>query len=350
MSLEPHLRVLLVEDNPLDTRTVIRALKTSTDAEYEVVHVGDLETALDRASQEAFDCILLDLSLPDSEGLVPVEMLSTRSPHCPVVVLTGLDDPDVAIEAVQRGAQDYLTKSTITPELIERAIRYSIARHHSETQLDWATDLIEVMNDRERIARDLHDTVIQRLFATGMGLQAASSRDEPGELQRQAAAAVGEIDEAIRELRAAIFGLNTLDENFSLASDISRTVDAEYSVLGFTPNVRIGAIVSLTGELHYAVVAVVREALANVARHAAATAVEVTIQTEGDDLVVRVIDNGKGIDAVTGSTPRSDGSAQSGLGLTNLAARADQLGGRFTVEPAPAGGTCLEWAVPLNQL
>lgn len=349
MTLEPRLRVLLVEDNPLDTRMVIRALETSTDAAYEVVHVGDLENALDRGSQEAFDCILLDLSLPDSEGLVPVELLSARSPQCPVVVLTGLDDPEVAIEAVQRGAQDYLIKSTITPELIERAIRYSIARHHSDTQLDWATDLIEIMNDRERIARDLHDTVIQRLFAIGMGLQAASQRDELDDLQRHSVAAVGEIDEAIRELREAIFGLNTLDENFSLATDIGRTVDAEYTVLGFTPNVRIGAIDSLPGELHYAVVAVVREALANVARHAAATVADVTIQTEDDHLVVRVVDNGKGIDIATGSTPLSGGEGQTGLGLKNLATRAVELGGSFAIEPAPAGGTCLEWTVPLTQ-
>ena len=84
MSLDPHLRVLLVEDNPLDARTVIRALASSTDVDYDVVHVGDLHSALDRVADEVFDCILLDLSLPDSEGLVPVETLTSDSPHCPV--------------------------------------------------------------------------------------------------------------------------------------------------------------------------------------------------------------------------------------------------------------------------
>jgi len=176
------------------------------------VHVIDLHTALAKATEEAFDCILLDLSLPDSEGLVPVETLSVRSPQCPVVVLTGLEDPAVAIQAVQRGAQDYLTKSTLTPELVERAVRYAVARHHSEYQLQSAKDLIDKMNDRDRIARDLHDTVIQRLFAAGMTLQSGVSTDDLDDLRRRTLSAVEEIDEAIRELREAIFGLHRLNE------------------------------------------------------------------------------------------------------------------------------------------
>ena len=131
MTIDPHLRVLLIEDNALDARTVINALSRSTEADYDLVHVGDLHGALHQLDESAFDCVLLDLSLPDSEGLLPVETISQRSLGCPVVVLTGLDDPAVALEAVQRGAQDYLIKSTITPELVERAIRYAVARHRN---------------------------------------------------------------------------------------------------------------------------------------------------------------------------------------------------------------------------
>ena len=348
MTVDRRLRVLLVEDNDLDARTVVRALNKSNDADYEIVHVEDLAGARAHVRDATFDCILLDLSLPDSEGLVSVDMLTAGAASCPVVVLTGLDDPDVAIEAVRRGAQDYLIKSTITPELVERAVRYAVARHHSEVQLASTTDLLETLHDRERIARDLHDTVIQRLFATGMSLQAATARNDLSELKRRALGAVDEIDQTIRELRHAIFELNTISEGMSLATDISLAVEDQHELLGFHPEVRIGAIDHLDGDLHHAVVSVVREGLTNVARHAGATAAEVTVSADDGHIRVTIVDNGKGI-----ATPALDASApdapvHNGNGLSNLESRADDFGGRLRVEPAVGGGTRLEWTARIG--
>jgi len=96
-------RILLVEDNELDARSMSRALTANADCIVE--WAADMAEAIAALEHGLFDCVLLDLSLPDSEGLVSVETVVARSPHCPIVVLTGLDDPLIAVEAVSRGAQ-----------------------------------------------------------------------------------------------------------------------------------------------------------------------------------------------------------------------------------------------------
>jgi len=333
-------RILLVEDNELDARSMSRAL--TADADCIVERAADMAEAIAALEHGLFDCVLLDLSLPDSEGLVSVQTVVARSPHCPIVVLTGLDDPLIAVEAVSRGAQDYLVKNTITPELVNRAIRYAITRHSSETELREVNSRLADMNSREQIARDLHDTVIQRLFATGMALQAASNMPSRDAMAERTMQAVDQIDDAIRELRQAIFGLNSVDEDESLAYELARLADAYDDTLGFKPVVRLGEIPAVPADLHQDLLATVREALSNVAKHAGASAATISVFVEYGSLVVRITDNGGGL---TTTAHSSDGL--SGHGLGNMQSRAEAHGGSLRVDAAATGGTELTWSATL---
>lgn len=350
MNPDDSYRVLLVEDNELDARSMTRAL--TVDGDCHVERVADLSTALDSVHRGAFDCVLLDLSLPDSDGLVSVETMVARSPNCPVVVLTGLDDPDVAIEAVARGAHDYLVKNTMTPELVLRAIRYAVARHSSETELSGVKERLRSMHAREQIARDLHDTVIQRLFAAGMTLEAATRLVSRDAVVERTLGVVDEIDGAIRELRAAIFDLHIAEDDESFAREIAAIAAGHEHGLGFPPVVRLGELPDLPGALRHDVLAVVREALSNVSRHANATTATLTVHVERDRLVVRVTDNGRGPVAGTALDPgtgvhQAHEPGLEGNGLRNLSARAETHGGTMQLDRGPRGGSELSWSVPV---
>ncbi|MGB5757526.1 MAG: response regulator, partial [Acidimicrobiales bacterium] len=338
------VRVLLVEDNELDARMMIRYF-TNIEAEFEVTRVGDLASAIARLDAEEFDCLLLDLSLPDSSGLMSVEVLTARVPACPIVVLTGLDDPSTALQAVEQGAQDYLSKQTATPETIARSISYAVARLHSEMALHSATDQLALLRDRERIARDLHDTVIQQLFATGMSLQSLVAGLEDGETKDRVIGAVEGIDAAISELREAIFGLHAVPRNIAIAHAVEDVAEDVAEALGFMPIVEVGSMPEdLSPTIQHEAIQIISEALSNVARHAGATATKVVVETDDGVLVVSVTDNGRGIGA-SGVTSNDD---LTGHGLVNMAERASQLAGRFHLGPGPGGGTRIEWRVPLN--
>ncbi|GAA3531092.1 GAF domain-containing sensor histidine kinase [Nocardioides daeguensis] len=194
-----------------------------------------------------------------------------------------------------------------------------------------------VARDRDRIARDLHDLVIQRLFATGMQLQGARGLDAT-ELRTRVDGAIAELDGAIGELRSVIFELGT-ESGRPLLDDV-RTLLAEYApVLGFQPLLRIQGPVdrALVPEAGAHVLGTLREALSNVARHAGASTVTVEVTASSAWFRLRVIDDGAGFDPTT---------VTSGSGTGNLRSRAESLGGHLLVTSAPGQGTTLEWVIP----
>jgi signal transduction histidine kinase len=200
---------------------------------------------------------------------------------------------------------------------------------------------VAVIEDRERIARDLHDTVIQRLFATGLSLQGTSNLIRDPVISRRLETAVEDLDVTVRQIRTAIFGLEASRLGRSGAREHVLTVVTEAArVLGFEPRVLFdGPIDSVVDDdVALELAATLREALANVARHADATEARVVV-TVDNDLLLRVSDDGGGV--------KRDGKA-GGRGLANMRSRAEKLGGAFTVGPGPHGGTVVEWHVPLS--
>lgn len=122
------IKTLLVEDNSGDARLVKEALYDSQDVQFEITHFDRLKPALEKLKEENFDILLLDLTLPDESGIKTVNRAKEESPNIPIVVLTGLSDHDLALKALQEGAQDYLVKGQVETELLSRSIRYAIER------------------------------------------------------------------------------------------------------------------------------------------------------------------------------------------------------------------------------
>ncbi|RAO09221.1 Histidine kinase [Micromonospora noduli] len=198
-------------------------------------------------------------------------------------------------------------------------------------------ELLVVLEDRERIARDLHDVVIQRLFATGLQLQSAAPMARP-EVAKRINAAVDDLDATIRDIRRTIFELRT-PMTSELRTEIRAEIEAAAEALGFKPHLE------LTGPVDSAVpdairpdlTAVLREALSNVVRHAQSTRVDVVVRVDAGQVTVMVTDNGVGCDP-----------AAARGGLVNLRERASRLDGTFTIAPAEPHGTEVRWAVPLR--
>jgi two-component system, NarL family, sensor histidine kinase DevS len=200
------------------------------------------------------------------------------------------------------------------------------------------TEEVAVLEDRERIARDLHDKVIQRLFATGMTLQTMLPVTGRDDVSDRINATVDELDVTIREIRSTIFALQA-PVGRGLRVSIFALIDGAREVLGFSPELHmdgpIDTLVSENAAEH--LLAVLQEALSNIAQHAGASHVNVTVEV-GTYVVVRVTDNGKGL-----PTPR-----ENGRGLHNIEERAATMGGDLSVSGLETGGTVVEWRVPVT--
>lgn len=196
------------------------------------------------------------------------------------------------------------------------------------------------LEDRERIARDLHDTVIQRLFAIGLGLQATLRLVSDPSVADRIAAAVDDLDTTVRDVRAAIFELHTVRlPGRSVRQELVQLCNESGRGLGFEPVLRFeGPIDSAVNDgLADDLFAVTREALTNVAKHARARHVEACVEVRDGSLIVRVTDDGIGVGSLSGG----------GRGIDNLDTRARRLGGTFHVGASDTGGTELIWQVPL---
>jgi signal transduction histidine kinase len=200
---------------------------------------------------------------------------------------------------------------------------------------------VAVLGDRDRIARDLHDLVIQRLFATGMSLESALRGMQPPEKVDRVRQAVDDLDATIKEIRTSIFALQNPapESGEGLRSAVLAAANAAAGSLGYQPAVTFnGAVDTLApAAVGEQMLAVLRETLSNAARHAAATAVSVTVTADTQGIELLVLDNGKGM-------PESGRRS----GLANLARRAADLGGSFEVNPAEGGGTVARWWVPFT--
>ncbi len=196
---------------------------------------------------------------------------------------------------------------------------------------------LDASEDHERIARDLHDTVLQRMFATGLRLQALQGTLGDAAAAQAIDEVVAGIDDTIRELRGVIFGLEYGHERLGgLAGEILAAAAGAARVLGFTPEVTIdGPLEDVPGPVRHDLLGALQEMLSNVSRHARASTVRVECAA-GERIRLQVTDNGVGLPA----------ELAEGNGLGNLAARAEKLGGWFTLGPAGGGGTAAVWSVP----
>ncbi|GLW66245.1 histidine kinase [Actinomadura rubrobrunea] len=241
-------------------------------------------------------------------------------------VLALVNPPSAAAfsEVVQRLLEAFAGQAAVALELADR-------RRDAER--------LTLLEDRDRIARDLHDTVIQRLFATAMTLMSVIKITRNPDVATRVQRAVDDLDDTIRQIRSTIFALQTSPDEESLRSRLHAVVDDAADNLGFAPSVRLDGLLdtAVPDEVGEHLLAVAREALSNVARHARAAQAHVAVDVGDDEVVLRVEDDGVGI---------PEGGRRSGL--RNMAERARRLGGSFQTRPRPGGGTVLIWRAPLD--
>lgn len=200
--------------------------------------------------------------------------------------------------------------------------------------------VMSVLDDRDRIARDLHDRVIQRVYAVGMNLQGATRLPERDQVVERVTRAIDDLDLTISEIRSAIFELSEAALPGGLRQAVLQLAEELSDTLGARPEVRFEGAVdnSVPQPLGDHVLAVVREGLTNAGKHAQASRYEVNLGVT-DRVVLELLDDGVGIELP---------HAALGLGLINLRDRAEKLGGTFEIHPRESGGTRLVWTVPID--
>jgi PAS domain S-box-containing protein len=255
---------------------------------------------------------------------------------------SGLD-----LRARRRSGAEFPVEISLSPvrsgghTLVIAIVRDITDRIEADEELARVQADLALVDDRERIARDLHDTVIQRLFAIGLSLQGAVARAVSDPALERMHEAIDDIDGTIRDIRSAIFALHARRPGAAgLRDDVIVVVAEAARPLGFDPTVAFdGPIDSAASDaMREHLVATLREALSNVAKHARATRVTVDVTIHHRDLVLLVVDDGAGVGDPDGS----------GNGLTNMRERAEGLGGSFEVSSPAGGGTRLAWRVPIG--
>ncbi len=209
---------------------------------------------------------------------------------------------------------------------------------------------LTLVKDRERIARDLHDTAIQRIFAIGLALQSSLKLVEDSRAKERIDEAIGSLDETIRLIRTAIFSLEsgstTDNEEAGIRLRILHLCDEAARGLGFAPQIQLSGPLdyNLPASVANELIIVLREALTNVARHSKATAVDVELSYENSELILEVRDNGIGISSQTSGGGQVSGG---GKGIANMCTRAENLGGICVVHNQSQKGTSVLWKVPV---
>ncbi|MGH4011490.1 MAG: GAF domain-containing protein [Pseudonocardiaceae bacterium] len=273
--------------------------------------------------------------LPVALGSAVSEQTDRLGPALAVPLRSAAGISGVLMAVRDKGAPPF--EPDQVPVLASFADQAALALEAARAQRSQA--MLDMLADRERIGRDLHDHVIQRLYAAGMSLQATLRLVSGQEARLRIGKVVDQLDETIRDIRTSIFELHTAGQD-TPSSLRRRLLDAAAEVstgTGLSPSVRMsGAVDTLVPPaIAEHAVAVVCEGVSNAVRHAGATIITVTAEA-GDDLVIEVVDDGIGI---------PEGVARSGL--ANLEQRAVACGGMITVGAAPHGGTRLTWRVPL---
>ena len=344
---EAQLAMVALYDD--DGDLVVKAVQREEPAEAVTPPSSGIGTVLDKGHWRllvaAHEPVLL-LTRPGDlilDGLTTdVRALGAEDPFGPTALMPiTVGDDEIGVLAVAWAVDAETFVQDVVPPLAALAQQMGLGLVASRSQLDRSR--LALLEDRDRIARDMHDHVIQRLFATGLSLQAAGRLANHPTVRSRLDEAVDDLDAAIKDIRHTIFELHREQPMRELPAEIADLVRASTETLGFAPELTIhGALDELTAGLEADLVAVVRECLANVARHAQASSVSVVVSigvrvTGEGTIQVEVSDDGVGI---------APSAVQSGL--DNLRKRAQARGGSLTLRQRTPHGTALVWEAMLD--
>jgi len=370
---------LLVEDSPSDADLLQEHLVEVSFERFVVTHVTRLEDALTQLHAAAFDVVLLDLTLPDSCGVETCSRLQSQAPDVPVVVLTGVSDQQLAVEAVRHGVQDYLIKGQTDARQIARAIRYAIERQQMEKDLrrseerhrrladelelrvqeqtadlrnallsleertaqlrSLATQLTQAEErERRRLAQAMHDHLQQLLVAAKLHTLRLN-RTASAEVIQQVASQLDQIlSESIEATRSLTFEL-------SPPVLYDRTLGLALEWLGGWMESKHGLTVKLSAEpdtdperqdVRVLLFQATRELLFNVVKHARVNNAHVQISHLKGQIQIIVSDTGVGFDP---AEARAGETSANGFGLFSIRERLDLVGGKMEVHSSPGCGS-----------
>jgi len=359
MTESRHHRILLVEDEPTDVLLMREALSNGSDNNDDLVTVGYLADAEQKLSEHPFDIVLLDLGLPDSQGLNTFERLHRFAPSLPKLVLTGLSDESVGVRAMQLGAQDYLVKNQIHPTMLGRTVRFAIERHRAALELQRSREQLRLLTarlletreeERTRISREIHDELGQQLTGLKMDFRWLERKLLPllapadfvalgqkfGEMRTVTDSTIETVKRIAIELRPGVL------DNLGLAEairDESRRFGARTNLS--IQNTIANDLPKLSPATATALFRIFQELLINIYRHAAARVVKVQLGVEEEMLLLSVSDDGKGFATELLSHPTS-------LGILGMQERAAMVGATFHIESTLGEGTYAEVQVPIE--
>lgn len=331
--LKADSALILLVNRGVDGPMTVRAASTGDGDRLSGISVANLEPAVQDVVATGTPALIADLAHTVQDGLGAED---GRFGPGIAVPLTTSHNTGVLLATRDKGSRPFVSEQL--PVLASFADQTALALELADKQR--AQRMLDVLADRDRIAGDLHDHVIQRLFAAGMSLQGTVRRIGDPDARRRVTRVVEQLDETVREIRTSIFDLHTSADAGS-TSVRRRMLDviAELSAgTDISPAVRIsGAVDTLVPDwVAEHSIAVMREAVSNAVRHAKPSKIVVTVEA-GADLIIDVVDDGVGMPA---DVARS--------GLLNMQRRAETCGGAMTVAANPEGGTRVVWRVPLG--
>jgi signal transduction histidine kinase len=357
-----HVDVLLIEDNAADVRFFGLLLESApTTSRFRLHRAATLADGVALLRARHVDVIVLDLGLEESDGLATVQRLVACGERLPaLVVLSGLDDEEVAVEALQAGAQDYLIKGQIDARQLARAIRYAIGRHQAEqaiaertVELERSRELVRSLGarnarlleeERRRVARELHDEMGQQLAALRMEI--AVLRQSGGAAERASDGAawgmlLGRVDGLVVSVRRIVAELRPPALDGGLAAALDWLVSEFERQTRLDCAVDVDACASLLSPDAAAMVfRIAQESLNNVRRHAGAAKVSLHLRAADAGCELRVHDDGSGFDP---------SSRTAGFGILGMEERARALGGTLTIDSRPGLGTDVRLRLPLAE-
>ena len=346
---ERPIRVLLVEDNPGDARLLMETLGDAESGQFQLTHVLTLSSGIESLAKAGFDVVLLDLSLPDSQGLETFARAHAQAPEVPFVVLTGLVDERLAAAALREGAQDYLVKGQVERNLLVRSMRYAIERKRAEDALSLQARELAVLEERNRMAREIHDTLAQGFTGIVLQLEAAEQAlaESPLEAPEHLGRAKNLARESLQEARRSVWDLvpRELEQQpleTALRDEVQRFPASGTGVVSFSFS---GERRELAGAVQAALLRICQESLTNARRYANATEVHVSLTFSPAAVRLEVEDNGIGFDI---EKPRTE-HRQGGFGLLGMEQRARLLNGTFGVKSREGEGTLVEVNIPTVQ-
>lgn len=339
-----NITILLVEDNLID-QELFRITLSDTDFNIDnLIKVGTLNEAKETLQKDVeIDLLLLDLFLPDSMGLQGLEDLQTLKPNLPIIILSGLDDRAMAVEAINKGAQDYIVKGEYGSELLDKSLKYALMRHHLKTERLFSEQkyLEGQEEERRRIAREIHDGIGQMLVAIKFKLASIDVDDKQYTTQT--------LDSVETLLEDAIEEARRVSENivprvlgkYGLRDSLTQLCNEVEKSSGLEIELVISEFQASGNRVDMTIYRLVQEALSNIMKHANASKVLVELVVKDSVAALRIQDNGDGFDEAT---------VKRGNGLENMHQRASVSNGTCIISSIVGEGTTLKFTLPYQVL